>query len=321
MYRLSKGLRASLRPAKVYQLQQHVADMAEKARLKELVMGWKAEKLTEDIAKAEQTLKVVAEENQRERERKEAGNGAPRSDEEEKTCVTLSLMTNEKSLLTEKIQMCRQNFVSLEEEYQRIVSLLETVLDYDQIVAEHIKVASENWARLGQERVDGALSAALTAATIKQKWLKDLKGQAEKRMAVSDGPAQEVSDTKNHDGLQCLSFSSQRTEQIIVRNQTLQGQITAKSEKKMARLMAVAAKKEEKIRAAELKKRRQLEEKTRKELEKVNKAELKKKKRREAKEKKEAEQLERKRAKEERKRAKEEMAETRQPRCCFCCFC
>ncbi|XP_048093199.1 leucine-rich repeat-containing protein 59-like [Alosa alosa] len=105
-------------------------------------------------------------------------------------------------------------------------------------------------------------------------------------MAVSDGPAQEVSNTKLclNDGLQCQSLSSQEAEQIILRNQMLQGKITAKSEKKMARLMAVAAKKEEKIRAAELKKRRQLEEKTRKELEKVNRAELKEKKKREAKE-------------------------------------
>ncbi|XP_041957845.1 eukaryotic translation initiation factor 4 gamma-like [Alosa sapidissima] len=104
-------------------------------------------------------------------------------------------------------------------------------------------------------------------------------------MAVSDGPAQEVSNTKLclNDGLQCQSLSSQEAEQIILRNQMLQGKITAKSEK-MAHLMAVAAKKEEKIRAAELKKRRQLEEKTRKELEKVNKAELKEKKKREAKE-------------------------------------
>ncbi|KAG5273206.1 hypothetical protein AALO_G00148830 [Alosa alosa] len=184
---------------------------------------------------------------------------------------------------------------------------------------ERAKRESENWTRWTQERVDSTLKMALTAAAIKQQWLQQLKSQAEKWMVsipqVSDGPAQEVNDIQIKlsldDGLQSLSFSSQKAEQVVVQNQMLQAKIDAKLDKKMARLVAEAIKKEEKIRAAELKKRRQMEEKTRKKLEEIHKAELKEKKRREAKEKKEAEKM-------ERRRAKEERGETTQPRFCFC---
>ncbi|XP_062402691.1 UPF0741 protein SAR0599-like [Sardina pilchardus] len=161
----------------------------------------------------------------------------------------------------------------------------------------------------------------LRAAAMKQKCLNELISNAEKRLVVSvpqesDGPAQEVSNTNKSgftDGLQSLSPSSPKAEEVIGKHQALQGKSDTKFAKKMARLVAEATKKEEKIKAAEQKKRMQLEEKTRKQLEKLQKAELEKQRRKEAKEKKEAEKL-------ERKRAKEERAKTRQRGCCFCCW-
>ncbi|XP_041966918.1 caldesmon-like [Alosa sapidissima] len=324
MDRLSEGLRAALSTAAAGKLQRYLDETAEEAQQRERAMRLTIEKVLQDLTEAEKSSQAASEERQRERAKKKAAIEASIRDKEEEISLELNLMTHRVRTLTENIEMERQKLVSLEEDYQRTVALLEKeyVYDYDKMMInepERIKAESDNWVRWTHERVNSTLATALTAAATKQKWLKELVNQAEKRMVVSvpqvsGGPAQEVSNTNKsclNDGLQSLSFSSQRAEQIIVQKQTFQGKIDTKFEKKMARLVSEATKKEEKIKAAEMKKRMQLEEKTRKELDRIHKAELKEKKRKGAKEKKEAEKL-------ERKRAKEERAETRQTRCCFC---
>ncbi|XP_041964933.1 uncharacterized protein LOC121723383 [Alosa sapidissima] len=357
MGEFSEGLKAELSTTTADELRTFIADKTKEAQDKELAMRATLENLIRFLAEMEQSSKAKVEEWQRENARIEAAIQADLRNMEENIHLDQILLTRLATTLAEKAEMERQKLSSLPlaKEHQRIVSLLEKEFDYDydSIMLndpERAKRESENWTRWTQERVDSTLKMALTVAAIKQKWLQQLKSQAEKWMVinitftytshlyfytqhggklrkcfvcfpqvsvpqVSDGPAQEVNDThiklSLDDGLQSLSFSSQKAEQVVVQNQMLQAKIDAKFDKKMARLVAEAIKKEEKIRAAELKKRRQMEEKTRKKLEEIQKAELKEKKRREAKEKKEAEKM-------ERRRAKEERGETTQPRFCFC---
>ncbi|XP_041964939.1 uncharacterized protein LOC121723388 [Alosa sapidissima] len=270
------------------ELRRFLADEAGEAQDKECAMRSTLENLVRFLAEMEQSSKAEVEEWQREKARIEAAIQADLRNMEENIHLDHILLTRLATTLTEKADMERQKLSSLPlaKEHQRIVSLLEKKCDYDydKIMLndpERAKRESENWTRWTQERVDSTLKMALTAAAIKQKWLQQLKSQAEKWMVsipqVSDGPAQEVNDThiklSLDDCLQSLSFSSQKAEQIIVQNQMLQAKIDAKLDKKMARLVAEAIKKEEKIRAAELKKRRQMEEKTRKKLEEIQKAE------------------------------------------------
>lgn len=188
MERLSEGLRATLSPLERMELQLVLSKEAEEAQVTERALRMAIQKTAEDLGEVENSMKAENEAWQMEKERLEAAVKKTRRYEQEEVRLDLSLLGHDIKMMSDKTEEERRKTAALEKSQQRVLSLLEMEKDIDELMVkdpECLQAESDNWIRWTQDRVDSALSTALTTAAAKQKWLRELKIKAQECTVVN----------------------------------------------------------------------------------------------------------------------------------------
>ena len=172
------------------ELEMIFADMVEETQQKEQAMRMTMEKMLQDMMELEATTESEREERQKETQRLEASAEIVRKEEQEKCRDSLSIINREVERVKDEREKERVNRYALEKKHRTLLFRRELKEDDDQDKriakeTEQFIIDSANLNRWTEERENVTLTAALAAASIKQKMLKEFKHQAGKWMVRS----------------------------------------------------------------------------------------------------------------------------------------